>query len=100
MEQQLLIPKSFTIGGHHYKVKIVKKVNKDGDYGLITRENKTIRLKKPDREYIWEMMEETFYHELVHAILDETENATLSNNEKFVGRLSKALYQAIKTFKY
>ncbi len=46
------------------------------------------------------MLEETFYHELIHALLQETENPKLSENEKLVEVLGRGLHQIIKSSVY
>lgn len=94
------IPKSFQLMGHTYKVRIVKKVDKDDSFGEVIYAKKAIRLKAPSKDTSVELVEESFFHELVHALLDETEYNKLSNDETFVERLGRALHQAFKTFKY
>lgn len=46
-----------------------------------------------------ERKEQTFYHELTHAILDAIGEDDLNCNEQFVDAFSNVLYQAIKTMK-
>lgn len=98
--EQLLIPKSFQLVGHTYKIKIVKKVDKEGSSGEVDISKKTIRLKAPSKDYTWEMVEETLFHEMVHAMFEEAGHVDLSENEPLVERMGKLLHQAIKTFKY
>jgi hypothetical protein len=38
----------------------------------------------------------TFFHELIHFVLDSMEESDLRSNEKFVGLLSSMLYQVLK----
>lgn len=94
---EIIIPGSFQLMGHTYKVKLVKKVDKQDNYGEIDYEKKLIRLKKLTKEYNPTMVEEKFFHEMTHAILDELEYTQLSHDEVFIERFSRALYQAIKT---
>lgn len=94
------VPKSFQLMGHTYKVKAVKKVDKEGSCGDIVHATKTIRLKEPNKDFTLDMVEETFFHELTHAILDETMYNQLSDDEVFVERIGRALHQAFKSFKY
>lgn len=94
------IPKSFQLMGHTYKIRIVKKVDKEDSFGEVIYAKKAIRLKAPSKDTSIELVEETFFHELVHAILDETEYNKLSDDEEFVERVGRALHQAFKSFKY
>lgn len=96
---EIKIPKSFQLLGHTYKVRLVKKVDTEDNYGEIVHEKKLIRLKKHTSNYTSEMVEEKFFHELLHAALDETEYTNISEDEKFIERVSRALHQAIKTMK-
>lgn len=65
------IPKSVSIFGQKYKVKLLKAVNSDGDKccGLIDPETKTIYI---DKTMTIEKQLHTFFHEVIHAVLNET----------------------------
>jgi hypothetical protein len=47
-----------------------------------------------------EMMEQTFFHELVHIILDHMSREKLNNDEAFVNIFSLLLHQALSTAEY
>lgn len=96
---EIKIPKSFQLMGHTYKVKLVKKVDSEDSCGEVNNDTKIIKLKKSNKAYSQEMVEETFWHELIHAILDEAEYGELSKDEKLVERLGRLLHQALKTIK-
>ncbi len=99
---QLKIPKSFQLLGHTYKVKVVSKVDKgDDSWGQLDPHKKVLKLRnfyldEADKE----VFIETFFHELIHAILFELEYNKESNNEEFVERVGRGLHQALKTAKY
>lgn len=96
------IPKSFQLGGKTYTVKIDNDINYDVSchgvhepYLQKISLADTIRNKKISQEHV----EETFYHELVHAILTMISNEDLNKDEDFVNRFSAMLYQYMKTKK-
>lgn len=97
-----MIPKSFKIFGQTIKVQLSKTLHKEEQaVGLwLSNENK-IKLQVSTKEYPVkeENIEQTFYHELVHCILDKTGHNDLSENEEFVERFSQALHQVLKTLK-
>lgn len=86
--------------GHTYKVRLVKKVDKENSCGEVVYTTKTVRLKKANKDYNEDMVIETFFHELIHAILDEAEYNNLSDDERLVERMSRLMHQAFKTFRY
>ena len=94
---EIKIPKSFQLTGHTYKVKLVKKVDKEDSCGEVLYEKKLIKLRKPTKDYTIQMVEETLLHEIIHAILYECEYKELSENEELIERLSRAVKQVIKT---
>lgn len=94
---ELPIPKKFQILGHTYKVKLLKKVNGGKDHGEVDDNKKIVRLERESTEQPLSKVEETWLHEMVHAILDELAYHKLSDDEIFVERFSKALHQALKT---
>lgn len=58
------------------------------------RNGKTGRLFHPG------FVQETFWHELVHAILDDMNEDKLNRNEKFVTAFAKRLAKAIRTARF
>lgn len=98
MEQQLKIPKSFNLFGELHKIKLVKLIDKGKSLGEWNPDNNTIKLSTQGRSV--DSIEQTYCHEIVHAILDHLSYEHLSNDEKFVDTFSKALHQILKTSKY
>jgi hypothetical protein len=100
-----MIPKSFKIFGHTVKVKRVKSL-KDEDGKVTLGESdiykNEIRLLDNDTKFelTQSQKEQTFYHELVHMILDSVGREDLSEDESLVDLISGALHQFIKTSKY
>lgn len=79
-----------------------ERMNDKQNYGECSYGEKTITLSNTEGIYKLskDKINQTFYHELVHAILDTMHERDLSNNEKFVNTFSELLYQFVKTAKY
>lgn len=95
------IPKQVKIAGYTYKVKYYKILpykNGNGEMGHCDNNLLEIRIATHDpetnRKLPTQFLEQTFYHELLHAI-DNAYNAD-SLEEEQVTRLSEGLYQVIK----
>lgn len=105
--KKINIPKEFTLLGHKYNVVIRKDLFETEDcYGNADEDLKLIQIqdlgevtkrykeegKMVERKLIIteETMIETFFHEVVHIILDSTGELNLSQNEKFVNMMGKA----------
>jgi hypothetical protein len=106
-DKKLHIPKEFTLFGHKYSVVIKKDLfETENCYGLADDDLKQITLQDPgevkkkyeedgnivETKFIIteETMIETFFHEVVHIILDASGEHELSENEKFVNIMGKA----------
>ena len=92
-------PSSFQILGHTYKIKLVKRVDEEGNRGEVDFENKVIRIQKPTKGYSYDMALETLYHEISHIMLDEMEYSELSKDETLIERLGRSLHQVIRSMK-
>jgi hypothetical protein len=60
----------------------------------------TIRVQEPSDEHPKDVCFVSYYHELVHAILDLTGHEDHSADESYVERIAQALYQESKTRRY
>lgn len=97
------IPKSFQLGGIDWKVIWDNdKCNDREEYGLSAYSTATITMSTTYglKELPDDRKDHTFYHELVHAILDSIHERELSSNEKFVDNFATLLHQFTKTAKY
>lgn len=97
-----LIPKQFILGGRTYKVRRNDKLdyehNWNGEHDTYRQEiNLAYKLGGVDANV--ESIEQTFYHELVHAILYTLGEKDLNQNEKFVDMFGTMLHQFMKTRK-
>lgn len=97
------IPKTFDLFGSTWKVLWNNQTMNDHErYGQCSYGEKEITLSTTQGvdKLSSDKINQTFYHELVHAILDSMNEYELSRNEKFVNTFSELLHQALKTFKY
>jgi len=93
-----VIPASFKLINRNWKVSKLPKEIAEGlrRYGDCSKERAEIRL---DTTSAKENVEHTFYHELVHALLEASTKPKLSNKEDFVDSLGAALHQYMTTRK-
>ena len=92
------IPKSYKVGGQKIEVNRVERCNNNsvgtsflagGYIEIADKCNKCDSI--PER-----MKDNTFYHELIHTILDTMGESELSSNEKFVSTFSSFLCEAME----
>jgi hypothetical protein len=98
------IPKRIRVGHKEYSIEVVeamldKRLAGEVDYHqrliqIGMRNGRTGRLFNPA------FVHDTFWHELVHAILDDMDEDKLNRNEKFVVEFSKRLSKAIKSARF
>ena len=91
-----MIPKQFSLFGEKHKVSVINKVDNEGSEGEFCPNKNTIKLLKSLPK---ERLEQRYYHEIVHCILEHIGESKLSNNEKFVDLFAKALHQIYTTSK-
>jgi len=93
-----MIPKSFKIFGHTIKVKITKDVS-DGTDGEWSPAALEIRIKPVSENLAESWQEQTFWHEVVHAIFDTLSYDDYGKDEELVDRIAQCLHQIDKTKK-
>lgn len=89
------IPTSFELGGMRWKV--VKRKRLKGLYGDCNVEKQEIRIKDGMPE---DLTEQTFFHELTHAIQIAMDYNTDDHDEVFTDAFAVLLHQFFKTVKY
>jgi len=105
MKCGIRVPKSFKLYGFTYKVKLVKvskKRAKESPWvGRINHDTQEVELLLPPAGYSKATIEQTFYHELAHAILfhlsELTKGKPLHRREDFVNRIGLLLHQYMNT---
>lgn len=90
------LPRRVRVGGKLYSVEVAQALARKHHIGEIDYEAKRISIVAKR----FPLMQETFWHELTHAILEDMGEHKLNNNEQFVEAFSKRLYQAIKTARF
>jgi hypothetical protein len=97
------IPKQLRVGSKLYTVSRVRNMSRRFLRGLAEFQEKRIQIARNSsdmaRRYTPAEQEETFWHELTHAILEDM-NHPLYDNEPFVERFSKRLSRAVRTAKF
>ena len=98
----MIIPKTIKVGSTQYKVLFPKEIHKpEPCRGFVSYLTNVIALAKGNGifNYTKKQKEETFWHEVTHAILYDMDN-DLYKNEKFVTEFSTRLNNAIRSAKF
>lgn len=91
IEAKCILPKHIKVGGITYNVEIVEPNLMDDSIGLTSFRDATIYVSKNSSS---ELMEETFIHELIHAML--AHSGYVEHDEIMVESLAQTLYGVIK----
>jgi len=93
------IPKRFNIFGHTINVEYVSDLQKrDGCHGQFDTNTLVIQLQSRETANSCEsQQEQTFYHELVHAIFHLTGYEDLDKDEQLVDLIGQCLHQVAAT---
>lgn len=108
--KKINIPKNFTLLGHKYTIRLEDDLfEKENCYGTADEDLKLIRLQNlgrvfkkyeedgATREVVLDITEETlaetFFHEVIHIIFDAMGEENLSENEKLVNIMGKAMLE-------
>lgn len=97
---EINIPKTISVGGVKYEIKIVERCD---DIGLSSSGRSIIEIAEKfdkDKQQSISCARNTFFHELVHAILDTMGERELSCNEKFVSCFASFLNESMKEAKF
>lgn len=103
MANKIRIPKQFELGGRTIYVKYEKNlVDKTDFIGTAEYRKNCIVIQKNGDNFNRpvDTVEEVFFHELTHWILEMMEERDLSKSEKFVNTFAILLHQAFKTMEY
>jgi hypothetical protein len=101
---KLQIPKTIRVGNKRYSIEIIETMLRQRIMGTIDYDKQTIKIGRRSnvtgRSYTQTMMSETFWHELVHAILNDLGEHALNKNEKFVTAFANRLTKAIRSARF
>ena len=89
----MIIPKKIKIGNLTYIIKISNKREEQDVMGSTYIKTQDIIISRNIKR---EKQEETFFHEIIHAILEDMRERELGDNEKFVHGMARILYQSLK----
>ena len=97
----LAIPRKIRVGKKQYSIDVVETLIQRGLMGTIRYDEKQIQIgkssNKTGRTFSKSEMDESFWHELVHAILYDMDEHRLNRNEKFVTAFAKRLSEAVSS---
>ena len=98
------IPKTIRVGKKRYSIEVVEALLQRRVMGSINHDKQVIQIGRKSnytgKAYTNAMMTDTFWHELVHAILNDMGEDSLNKNEKFVTAFANRLTQAIQSARF
>ena len=101
--KQLVLPKKIQVGSKWYSVDVVESMRRKSEVGRVTYDTQKIELARRTHHGVpfrLSALEETFWHELTHAILHSMGEHELNNRERFVEEFSLRLARAIRTARF
>jgi len=98
------IPKKVKVGDKWYSVEVVEAMVEKNLMGKVYYPEQKIKIglasTQTGKKFAPTDVNDTFWHELVHAILDDMGYDTLNRNERFVTGFAKRLNKAIETARF
>jgi len=97
------LPRKLKVGDKWYSIEVVEAMREKGYMGRVYYPEQKIKIGKKSstgKKFAKSDMHDTFWHELVHAILADMGEHQLNNNERFVTRFANRLTRAIETAKF
>lgn len=101
--KQLVLPKKVQVGDKWYSVDVVESMRRKSEMGRVSYDTQRIELAKRTHHGVrfkLSALEETFWHELTHAILHSMGEHDLNNRENFVEEFAHRLARAIRTARF
>ena len=102
--KELPIPKRVKVGSSWYSVDVVETMQRRGHMGGINYNNRKIEIGRKSnvsqRNFKLGEMKDSFWHEMVHAILRDMGEDTLNEHEKFVTAFANRLTKAIDSARF
>ena len=98
------IPRRIKVGTKLYSVEIVEAMLEKKHMGKVYFSQQTIKLGRASnvtgRRYREEEIQDTFWHEVTHAILHDMGRDTLNRDERFVTGFANRLTKAINSARF
>lgn len=101
--KHLTLPKKIKVGDKWYSVDVAETMRDRLMAGEVHYAKRTITLARKSYHGVplrLSALHETFWHELVHAILESMNETALNNNETFVEEFSTRLAKAIQSARF
>lgn len=98
------IPKKMRVGDKWYSVDVVESMRKRGDMARVFYPEQRIeigmRSNRNGKPFAPTAIHNSFWHELVHAILHDMGRESLNRDERFVTAFADRLSKAVDTAKF
>lgn len=103
-KRRLELPRKIRVGKKMYTIDILETMLQHGDMARVHYDKNRIeigqRSNRTGRKFGRKQINDSFWHELVHAILYDMEAHTLNKNERFVTEFAKRLSKAIDSARF
>ena len=101
---QATLPTKLKVGDKWYSVEVVEAMREKGLMGRVYYPEQKIKIglisNRTGTKFKLERVQDTFWHEVVHAILQDMGRDALNSDEKFVTGFANRLTKAIQTAKF
>ena len=103
-KKKLELPRKIRVGKKMYTIDILETMLQSGDMARVYYDRNRIEVGKKSpvtgRKYSRKEMNDSFWHELVHAILYDMDEHRLNKNERFVTEFAHRLSEAIDSARF
>jgi hypothetical protein len=103
-KKKLELPRKIRVGKKMYTVDILETMLQSGDMARVHYDRDRIEVGQKSgvtgRRYSRKEMNDSFWHELVHAILYDMDEHRLNKNERFVTEFAHRLSEAIDSARF
>lgn len=98
------IPRSIRVGKKRYSIDVVETMLNKGEMARVYPAERRMQIAKRSnvsgKKFKPEQIMDSFWHEMVHAILVDMEEYELNRNERFVTAFANRLTKAIKSARF
>lgn len=103
-KKKLELPRKIRVGKKMYTIDILETMLQSGDMARVHYDRNRIEVGKKSsvtgRRYSRKEMNDSFWHELIHAILYDMDEHQLNRNERFVTEFAHRLSEAIDSARF
>lgn len=103
-KKQIVLPRRIRVGSRQYTIDVVETMLNKGDMARVFYDKRQIQIAtksaRTGRRYARKELNDSFWHELVHAILYDMDEHTLNRNERFVTEFAKRLADAVDSARF